>query len=314
MIKKTIIPVAGGKGGVGKSLISANLSIALAQLGHSTVAIDLDLGGSNLHFMLGLKNDSPGIGDYLNRHVIRFEDLCVQTEWPHLKFIPGDGTTPLMANISYAGKLKIISEIRNLSADYIILDLGAGSSFNTLDFFRIENRGLLVTATDRISVINMLSFLKSHLFRTIDRNLIKNIDSRLLVQELLSGPVTRKATTINSVLKALQASDPEAVKKIMQICKRIQPRIIYNMVHDRQELSMVDVINKSTKNVMSIVPQHIGAIFYDPIVFESIRQGQPLLKYDATSGAAQSIFSLANKIGEFWGSPSNETAKAPKNN
>ncbi len=44
----TIIPVASGKGGVGKSVITANLSVSLAEKGCRVVAVDLDLGGSNL--------------------------------------------------------------------------------------------------------------------------------------------------------------------------------------------------------------------------------------------------------------------------
>jgi len=49
----TIIPVAGGKGGVGKSFVTANLAVALAQAGKSVIAVDADLGNSNLHTLLG---------------------------------------------------------------------------------------------------------------------------------------------------------------------------------------------------------------------------------------------------------------------
>ena len=50
-----IIPVASGKGGVGKSLLSANLAIALGQAGKKVVLADLDLGASNLHLVIGQK-------------------------------------------------------------------------------------------------------------------------------------------------------------------------------------------------------------------------------------------------------------------
>ena len=62
---KVIIPVAGGKGGVGKSILAANLAMALAQAGHETIAVDLDLGGSNLHSYLGISNTFAGVGDFL---------------------------------------------------------------------------------------------------------------------------------------------------------------------------------------------------------------------------------------------------------
>jgi flagellar biosynthesis protein FlhG len=61
-----IIPIASGKGGVGKSFLTANLAMALAAMGHRVIAVDLDLGGSNLHTFLGLANRYPGIGDFIN--------------------------------------------------------------------------------------------------------------------------------------------------------------------------------------------------------------------------------------------------------
>ncbi len=56
----TIIPIASGKGGVGKTIFTANLGIALANKGKTVIAIDLDLGSSNLHTCLGIKNRHPG--------------------------------------------------------------------------------------------------------------------------------------------------------------------------------------------------------------------------------------------------------------
>ncbi len=84
----TIIPVAAGKGGVGKSFLTANLAIALAELGHSTIAVDMDLGGSNLHSFLGMQNRYPGIGDYLQARLGSLETLLVPTRVPHLSFLP----------------------------------------------------------------------------------------------------------------------------------------------------------------------------------------------------------------------------------
>ena len=103
-----IIPIASGKGGVGKSVFTANLAMALAKLGHATIAIDLDLGGSNLYSFLGLPNDYPGIGDYLKARYGELEAMLVQTNMANLKFLPGDVRSPLMANIPYAQKTRLI--------------------------------------------------------------------------------------------------------------------------------------------------------------------------------------------------------------
>ena len=94
----TIIPVASGKGGVGKSVITANL-----------------------HTCLGLDNNNPGIGDYLRAHYGNLDELLVDTYHPNLKFLAGDARSPLMANLHTAQKNKLMNHLRKLDADYVCL-------------------------------------------------------------------------------------------------------------------------------------------------------------------------------------------------
>ena len=78
-----IIPVAGGKGGVGKSLIAANLAIALAQAGKKTYLIDMDLGASNLHLILGEYGAKKGIGTFLSK-ASKFDEIITKTQYENL--------------------------------------------------------------------------------------------------------------------------------------------------------------------------------------------------------------------------------------
>lgn len=64
-VSMQILPIASGKGGVGKSLLSANLAIALGQAGKKVVLCDLDLGASNLHLAIGQNVKTRSIGTYL---------------------------------------------------------------------------------------------------------------------------------------------------------------------------------------------------------------------------------------------------------
>ena len=108
----------------------------------------MDLGGANLHSFMGLSNRFPGIGDFLKARRAELEEMLIPTENPNLQFLAGDGMTPFMANIPYAQKIRLISRIIKLQAEYILLDLGAGTSFNTLDFFRLSRHGLVVTTPE----------------------------------------------------------------------------------------------------------------------------------------------------------------------
>ena len=117
---RTIIPIASGKGGVGKSFLAANLSIALAGLGKKVIASDLDFGGSNLHTCFGMHNTYPGLGDYLRAHYGKLEDLLVETNTYNLQFLPGDARSPFMANMHHAQKLKLVQNLRKLNFEFLI--------------------------------------------------------------------------------------------------------------------------------------------------------------------------------------------------
>ena len=125
-----LLPVAGGKGGVGKSIVSLNLAVTLAHQCKNTILCDLDLGGANLHTLLGLKNNQAGLGTYITKQETDFSNLLQATGIPSLQFIAGDCHYPGVANMDFFTKQKIIKNIQSLDADYVIMDLGAGSTYN----------------------------------------------------------------------------------------------------------------------------------------------------------------------------------------
>lgn len=139
-----LIPVAGGKGGVGKSVLSLNLAVTLAQQCKKTILVDLDLGGANLHTLLGLKNNQAGIGTFITKQETDFSNLLQATGIPNLQFIAGDCLYPGVANMDFFTKCKIIRNLQSLDADYVLLDLGAGSTYNIVDFFITTNDGIII--------------------------------------------------------------------------------------------------------------------------------------------------------------------------
>jgi len=87
-------------------------------MGYSTIAADLDLGGSNLYSFPGLPNKFPGIGDFLRARNAELHELLVSTDTSNLQFLPGDGLSPFMANIQYAQKLRINVTYVNLTTTF----------------------------------------------------------------------------------------------------------------------------------------------------------------------------------------------------
>ena len=81
-----IIPIASGKGGVGKSLLAANLAVTLGKAGKDVILADLDLGASNLHLALGQQAPKTGLGTFLSG-ASQFEDIIMPSGYKNVRFI-----------------------------------------------------------------------------------------------------------------------------------------------------------------------------------------------------------------------------------
>ncbi|UCD80184.1 MAG: P-loop NTPase [Desulfobacterales bacterium] len=303
-----IIPVASGKGGVGKTFLAANLAMALAEDGHRVIAADLDFGGANLHSFLGLSNRHPGIGDFLKARSAELVELLVPCRTPNLFFLPGDGKTPFMANMAYAQKIRLMTYIRQLPAEYILLDLGAGSSYNTLDFFRLSSNGLLVTTPEPTAIMGMLVFLKNFLLRSIERELVRHPAVRQILQDLFKRPMGEQAPSIKDVHQKIIAEDPAAGEAVSKIYQQCRPRIVINMGENPDDSKMAIKISKTLGEILSIEADYFGFVFKDSSVLASIRKRHCFLPNYHSSVAAQNMVRIAQRIVKFWHQPIKDSA------
>ncbi|KPA16414.1 ATP-binding protein [Candidatus Magnetomorum sp. HK-1] len=297
---RIIIPVASGKGGVGKSAFSSNLAIAIAQLGFKTVAIDLDLGGSNLHTYLGLANKYSGIGDFLKAKSIKFKDLLVQTKIPNLAFIAGEGRTPFLANIPFEQRLDIIHNIQQLPAEYIILDLGAGTTFNTLNFFGISHQGILVTTFETPAVMNFFMFLKNFVYRVIS-SIVRHdrVIFKMVVNEFRST-MESDPLTVKKLLEMVNEKNPELAARAQKALSFYHPRIIFNMGDHPDELLMTNKIDTTLLQTLSLQVDYFGYIFYDSQVRQAVRKKDPLLMTIPKSPFTIGVSDIARRIVNIW--------------
>ena len=127
------IAVTGGKGGVGKTNVAANLAIAMAQLGKRVGILDADLGLANVDVMLHV---NPR---YTLQHVVtgekRIEDIIVKGPLD-ISVIAGSSGIKAMADLPVQIHKKLISELTRLNTliDILIIDTPAGIGNNVLSF------------------------------------------------------------------------------------------------------------------------------------------------------------------------------------
>ncbi len=294
-----LLPVASGKGGVGKSFLAANLAIALAARGRRTILCDLDFGASSLHRFLGLPNRYPGLSDFLCGHAASLEALAVATRWEGLHFLAGDGWTPLLANLSAGRKGKLIRHLGRLAADFIVLDLGAGSSLATLDFFGLTPAGLLVVTPDAAALTGTLVFLKNLLHRKIAKKLSVRNEPGLgrLLQAERERPLASQASSLEEFAERLAPDFPSAAAEIRSLCASLRPQLVLNRSRgEKAEGELLQAAERAMRRKLGVKPAVCGRIEEDPGVGEALRQGRAYLDFSPAGRAAEAVHRLAARL------------------
>lgn len=280
-----VIAVGGAKGGIGKSLFAANLGVLFSSRGKRTVIIDLDLGGSNLHLYLGESFLKHNINDYLNKKARTLEEIMVPTKYgPDLI---GGGSSQLgAANINFARKLKLIRAIKEIDADYVVVDLGGDTSYNIIDFFLAAHHGLVLTTCDPASYLSAYNFIKVALYRKLNRifgpesEFRSQKDSALerLIKKVILSVNKSGGRLIEQLMERINEEQPQNLYLIKRVLEAFQPYIIINMFSDDSDaMGVVNRIQDVAKRMLSIQPVYIGAIPYQEETKRSAKDLVPVV-------------------------------------
>jgi flagellar biosynthesis protein FlhG len=294
-----IIPIASGKGGVGKSILAANLAIALAQNGKKTVVADLDLGGSNLHIILGMRSVAYGLGSFLTHSEVKFDQIVLQTDQKNLRFVPGDAEIPGLANLSSAQKKMLIRRLTSLETDYLILDLGAGTSLNTLDFFLISRAGLIVSSPTPTSTVNAYLFLKNAMFRLMQNACKKKSPGDQYLQKLRKQSDTLKRVYVPQIMDNIARVDAESFAKLEASLQKFQPRIVLNMLEDPKDADKAHRLRRSCRQYLNLDLEHLGVIYRDDLQDIALASALPIIRYKPQSIISQAVYRIADKLVEL---------------
>ncbi|HPE37238.1 MAG TPA: P-loop NTPase [Spirochaetales bacterium] len=291
-----VIPIASGKGGVGKSLLAANVSIALAQAGKDVVLADLDLGASNLHLALGVSSPKNGVGTFLSGAKIEFEDLVHHTDYSHLRFIAGDAEIPGLANLNAKQKAMLARRLLSLDAEYLVLDLGAGSGSNILDFFLLSGRGIVVTAPTLTATLNAYLFLKNAVFRLMWDSFKPRTRARAILDGLRKDGGSLQRAYVPEILGRVAEADPVSRAAFDLRCSRFRPRLVMNMLEDPKDADKAQKIRRSCREYLGIDLEHLGVLYRDELQDIALSSRIPIIRYKPKSVLSQAIYRVADKL------------------
>jgi len=264
-----ILSVGGGKGGVGKSMLSSNLGVLYAEAGFKVVIIDLDMGAANLHTIFGIRQPPKYLGEYFTTPRSHLSDYLVSTPVNNLSLIPGSGFVPELANLKHAHKVKVINQMRTLDADIIILDLGAGSAINVVDFFSMTNAGIIVTTPEPTAIVNAYEFLKNVVFRIFFR-VFRGQDELLAIIKQAALPSGRKQGTLDELMQQIGTVNCWAAENMRDICCDLDFHVIFNQAKKPAEAELAKKLNAISEKYLGITLNFSGLIYHNDEVGASL--------------------------------------------
>jgi len=268
--------IGGGKGGVGKSFISASMGVALAKAGKRVVLVDLDLGGANLHTCLGIRSNKSTLSDYLSGKQSNINLVAEATGIDQLRLISGAADSLNIANLQFFQKAKLLRNLAKINADYVILDLGAGTSFNMLDFFIEADHGLVSVTPDPGSVENTYRFLKCVLIRRL-RTMPKK--TRETMQQVLARRRKggRRVGSLADFVEEMASREPTVAGAIRRDLDALKLHIIVNQVMEPSDTELGRSMQLVCRRYFGTQIDYLGFLHYDTMVLKALQQQRPFL-------------------------------------
>lgn len=264
-------PIGGGKGGSGKSFLASSLGRLSAELGKKTLVIDLDLGAANLHTLVGVPYPKKGFSDFVRKKIPRLEDAVVETPFANLYLISGAQDNFDIANLPYEQKLKTLRAISKLDYDRILLDLGAGTSFNTLDFFLISQNGIFVTTPEPTSIENVYRLIRSIYFRRI-RHSFNAADFKVVEEEVENKFGSAALNNPDCMMQVVARMNPNMHETLLDDLNGFRFKLVINQMRKHDNAALGLQICKMVEKHLGLYLEFAGNVAFDEHVHDAVCQ------------------------------------------
>ena len=287
--------IGGGKGGVGKSVLAANLGVVLAKRRERVVVVDADLGGANLHTIFGMPDPELTLSDYIDRRVSSLDDIVLNTSVPGLHLVSGAHALLEMANPKHGQKRRMLGNIRELAADHVILDLGSGTGINVLDFFLVSHHGILVVVPEPTSVENAYHFIKAAFARKLKQTEPRKKIAAALEQLATSGD-GKETRSARDLVADVMVIDPEAGAAVLAAAATFAASIVVNRASSASHDRLAAEMSMACREYYGIGVDALGTLPNDPMVARSVIDGEPVAAVHPDSPFATAVKRLVSGL------------------
>jgi len=290
-----LLAVGGGKGGVGKTFVTANLATALARLGKRVVVVDVDLDGANLHTCLGVPAPQRSLADFVSEREEDLGKLLVDTPLANLKLIGATHGNLADAQPSHLRRVRLVRGLRQLDADIVLLDLGAGAHASVLDYFLVSDDGILVLQPEPTSVENAYSFLRAAFYRRMRLAMVGH-GVRQLVTMAMDQRNERGIRTPLDLLREIEATDTLEARRFVDTMRVFRPRIIVNGARTAEDVKLGFAVTSVCKKYFGIDAEYLGYVNHDDEARRSVSMRRPIVDLHSDADVSIYLQRIARKL------------------
>jgi flagellar biosynthesis protein FlhG len=269
-----VVAIGGGKGGVGKSLVAANVGIFLATLGKRVILVDAAFGAANLHIFAGVPRPSRSLSEALVAGGPRLAELAVPTHVPGVRLIGGVYDPPWVAEPGQPLVRIVTEQLPQLPADWVVVDLGPGLVSPALEIFLAADVQILVAVPDPTSIELMHRFVKAAFLRSLDRRGLGH-----LAQAVAREPRQLEGGTPSALEVYLGAVEARAAQldELRDAILGFSPHLVINSARSKSDMEMGRAVASAARRRLGTPIRYLGHLEYDEAVWASTRRRRPLL-------------------------------------
>jgi flagellar biosynthesis protein FlhG len=259
-INKRIWAIGGGKGGTGKSFLTAALGTALAQAGNSVILVDANLAAPDLHCFLGIRAPRRSLLDVL-KDGAAWQDVLAPTSQPRLRLLNFAGDEPAMADLAPGVGARMTAYLDRLEADFVVIDVGSGIASMVLDLFNLAHQPIAVTTPDPAAMRGIFRFVHHAACRRIQNRFEGKEGIRAVMEGLQHLSGAAQPRTMSSFVKMLQTREPEAARDITAMLHQWQPLMLVNMAASDRDLRRAEILETAASKLLEVTLRTCGLIY-----------------------------------------------------
>lgn len=286
--------IAGGKGGTGKSFITSSMGTYLAGSGNRVILVDADLGGANLHSFLGINRPRNSLSEFFDSKA-SLRELVVNAGLNDLGLISGDLNSLDSDSIKHAQKQKLHRHIRGLDADYVLIDLGAGSHYNTIDTFLLADKMIVVIVPEITAIENMYQYLKNVLFRKL-KGTLAEYGLKEIVQEAWKKRSAHNIKNLRDLIDYLRGISGNVRDIVDREISPFRIFLVLNQVRSSQDIAIGASVRSVCIKYFGIHAHYVGYVEYDDCIWGCVNRRQPFMQTYPSTRCAKELGRVAENL------------------